>query len=105
MAPAVKSWPLIACLMLAVMLLTSSTRADPTARIFALVVANNRSVSMALPDLQYADDDAARYYRLFRARGGDGSVELNAWRIYTRRRDRSPSPCLIPPKSSAFLYK
>jgi hypothetical protein len=46
------------------------------ARSFALVVANNRSLSLALPDLQYADDDAARYYRLFRAAGVGASVEL-----------------------------
>jgi hypothetical protein len=51
-------------------------RAEPTTRTFALVVANNRSLSLALPDLQYADDDAARYYRLFRAAGPASSVEL-----------------------------
>ncbi len=50
----------------------------PTTRSFALVVANNRSLSLALPDLQYADDDAARYYRLFRASGPEASVELLA---------------------------
>jgi hypothetical protein len=51
-------------------------RAESTTRTFALVVSNNRSLSLALPDLQYADDDAARYYRLFRAAGTNGSVEL-----------------------------
>jgi hypothetical protein len=53
--------------------------AQPTApevRTFALVVANNRSLSLTLPDLQYADDDAARYYRLFRATSGEQNVEL-----------------------------
>jgi hypothetical protein len=50
--------------------------AEPVTRSFALVVANNRSLSLSLPDLQYADDDAARYYRLFRAAGAAGSVEL-----------------------------
>jgi hypothetical protein len=34
---------------------------------FALVVTNNRSTTLSLPDLQYADDDGARYYRLFRS--------------------------------------
>jgi hypothetical protein len=51
-------------------------RAEQTTRTFALVVANNRSLSLALPDLQYADDDAARYYRLFRAAGPSSNVEL-----------------------------
>lgn len=51
-------------------------RAEPLTRSFALVVGNNRSLSLKLPDLQYADDDAARYYRLFRAAGPNASVEL-----------------------------
>lgn len=48
----------------------------PATRTFALVVANNRSLSLRLPDLQYADDDAARYYRLFHASGANAEVEL-----------------------------
>ncbi len=50
--------------------------AEPVTRTFALVVANNRSLSLTLPDLQYADDDAARYYRLFHAAGAGSNVEL-----------------------------
>jgi hypothetical protein len=50
--------------------------AQPASRTFALIVANNRSLSLALPDLQYADDDAARYYRLFRAAGDEASLQL-----------------------------
>lgn len=50
--------------------------AEPEARTFALIVANNRSLSLALPDLQYADDDAARYHRLFSASGTEPRVEL-----------------------------
>jgi len=34
--------------------------------IFALVVTNNRSLGRKRPDLQYADDDGARYHTLFR---------------------------------------
>src|SRR5206468_9428127 len=34
---------------------------------FVLVVANNRSLRTHLPDLQYADDDAIRYYQLLGA--------------------------------------
>jgi hypothetical protein len=43
----------------------SATAAGGT-KTLALVVTNNRSTTLALPDLQYADDDSARYYRLFR---------------------------------------
>jgi hypothetical protein len=50
--------------------------AEPVTRTFAIVVANNRSLSLSLPDLQYADDDGARYYRLFRASAAEGDVEL-----------------------------
>ncbi|HXK18743.1 MAG TPA: hypothetical protein VNG33_13120, partial [Polyangiaceae bacterium] len=56
--------------------LACPAQAEPVTRTFALVVANNRSLSLALPDLQYADDDAARYYRLFRASGAGANVEL-----------------------------
>jgi hypothetical protein len=65
-----------------------ASAAATTTRTFALVVSNNRSLSLALPDLQYADDDAARYYRLFRASGADPMVELlttfdrNSERLY-----------------------
>lgn len=45
-------------------------------RTFGLIVGNNRSLSLAQPDLQYADDDAARYYRLFHALGQGAQVEL-----------------------------
>jgi hypothetical protein len=31
--------------------------------LFALIVTNNRSLALHRPDLQYADDDGARYYR------------------------------------------
>jgi hypothetical protein len=46
-----------------------ATAAAPAARetaAFALVVTNNRSTRLERPDLQYADDDGARYYQLFR---------------------------------------
>jgi hypothetical protein len=45
-------------------------------RTLALVVTNNRSATLALPDLQYADDDGARYYRLFRSVADKDSVFL-----------------------------
>ncbi len=64
------------CVALCALLLSGQANAEPVTRTFALVVANNRSLSLALPDLQYADDDAARYYRLFRAAGPDSNVEL-----------------------------
>jgi hypothetical protein len=65
----------IACVLVG-LVAPHTAQAEPALRTFALVVANNRSLSLALPDLQYADDDAARYFRLFRASGSGGSVEL-----------------------------
>jgi hypothetical protein len=38
----------------------------PRHQAFALIVTNNRSTTLGRPDLQYADDDGARYYELFR---------------------------------------
>jgi len=38
--------------------------AEPRVESFALVVANNKSLDPSLPQLQYADDDAARFYEL-----------------------------------------
>src|SRR5689334_6111264 len=37
----------------------------PAHQAFALIVTNNRSGALGRPDLQYADDDGARYYELF----------------------------------------
>jgi hypothetical protein len=76
-ARTLKRW-LVCCVALCGLLLSGQASAEPVTRTFALVVANNRSLSLALPDLQYADDDAARYYRLFRAAGADSNVELLA---------------------------
>ncbi|HKY38893.1 MAG TPA: hypothetical protein VJN18_23295 [Polyangiaceae bacterium] len=63
-------------LALAGVLFSNRSHAESVTRTFAIVVASNRSLSLALPDLQYADDDGARYQRLFRAAGTAGSVEL-----------------------------
>jgi hypothetical protein len=43
---------------------------------FALIVTNNRSASLDRPDLQYADDDGARYHALFRSVAPDDHVVL-----------------------------
>ena len=50
--------------------------ASSPGKTLALVVTNNRSTTLALPDLQYADDDGARYYRLFRSVADPESVFL-----------------------------
>lgn len=47
--------------------LAKTASAKPVTHVFALIVTNNKSVRLAQPDLQYADDDGARYYQLFRA--------------------------------------
>jgi hypothetical protein len=68
---------LVVLAMLGSFLLSRGAHAQARTRTFALVVTNNRSLSLALPDLQYADDDGARYYRLFRsAAGADADIEL-----------------------------
>ena len=49
-------------------ILASLAGADPAEAghtAFALVVTNNRGGELGRPDLQYADDDGARYYELF----------------------------------------
>lgn len=66
-------------------LCVSLARADES-RAFALVIANNRSTHASQPDLQYADDDGARYYRLFRAVAAAEDVVLLA------RFDRASEP-------------
>ena len=44
--------------------------------VFALIITNNRSYSNARPDLQYADDDGARYYSFFRMVATESNVTL-----------------------------
>ena len=43
---------------------------------YALIVTNNRSLSLGRPDLHFADDDGARYARLFGQLFGHGNVVL-----------------------------
>jgi hypothetical protein len=50
--------------------------ANPAAHVFALIVTNNKSISLSQPDLQYADDDGARYYQLFRSLAAEEDVLL-----------------------------
>jgi len=47
----------------------TSRAAAPEQAVFALIVGVNRSVDADLPRLRYADDDAARYFELFRMLG------------------------------------
>jgi len=44
--------------------------------VFAIIVTNNRSTRLDRPDLQYADDDGARYYQLFRGVAPAAQVRL-----------------------------
>src|SRR5512142_445993 len=55
---------------------TGRALAVPTQRVFALIVTNNKSVALAQPDLQYADDDGARYYQLLRSIAAEPDVVL-----------------------------
>jgi hypothetical protein len=65
----------LAALILVLIPSATATAAEET-RTFALVVTNNRSSSLSMPDLQYADDDGARYYRLFRSVADADNVVL-----------------------------
>ena len=44
--------------------------------VIALIVTNNHSAELGRPELQYADDDGAKYFALFRAVTSDPNVEL-----------------------------
>jgi hypothetical protein len=66
----------LAILALATAVVLASHPAVAGSKSFALVVTNNRSSTLALPDLRYADDDGARYYRLFRSIAEEKNVVL-----------------------------
>jgi hypothetical protein len=50
----------------ALALATANSPPPPAEEVLALVVTNNRSTRLERPDLRYADDDGARYHRMFR---------------------------------------
>jgi hypothetical protein len=56
----------------------SRALAEAPPRVFALVIASNRGLDGSQPELQYADDDGARYYRLLRSVAREGDVALLA---------------------------
>ena len=66
----------LAALLAAGLVSSNALAASPPVHTFVLIVANNRSTSLAQPDLQYADDDGARYYTLFRSVAADADVAL-----------------------------
>lgn len=70
------AWVLIACALAGVAVNRALAETPP--RVFALIVANNRSLDGSQPELQYADDDGARYYRLLRSAASDADVALLA---------------------------
>jgi len=45
-------------------------------QVLALIVTNNRSAELGRPELQYADDDGAKYYEVLRMVAGADDVEL-----------------------------
>jgi len=60
---------LVLFLVLSCLTLAPAARAEPRAATFALIMGVNRSADRELPELRYADDDAARYQELFRLLG------------------------------------
>jgi Caspase domain len=69
-------WLALACAFAAAVSGRALAEAPP--HVFALVIASNRSLDASQPELQYADDDAARYYRLLRSVAGEEDVALLA---------------------------
>ena len=81
--------------------LTTPAPAAPAPRAsvgFALVVTNNRSLTSSRPDLQYADDDGAKYADLFSDELGSGQVTLladfdvSSRRLYPEWSSRAVAP-------------
>jgi hypothetical protein len=64
--------------LLSLLVLVALTSATPAlaARAFVLIVTNNRSLELGRPDLQYADDDAAKYHELFRTIAPGAQLQL-----------------------------
>lgn len=56
--------------------LGSAAHAGSTRRAIALIVTSNRSATLGRPDLQYADDDGAKYVSTFRMVAADADVHL-----------------------------
>lgn len=54
----------------------AASAASSAPAVFAIVVTNNRSTRLDRPDLQYADDDGARYYQLFRGVAPAAQIRL-----------------------------
>ena len=80
-------------------------QARPSASaVFAVIVTNNRSTRLDRPDLQYADDDGARYYQLFR-----GVAPADHVRLLTRFDPATASvhpelvPAARPPRRAELL--
>lgn len=61
---------------LGLVLLEGGAALAATDQLFALIVTNNRSLGRKRPDLQYADDDGARYHALFRMVAPEQNVTL-----------------------------
>jgi hypothetical protein len=82
----------------------SREAAPAPSAVFAVVVTNNRSTRLDRPDLQYADDDGARYYQMFR-----GVAPAEHVRLLTRfdRTTAGLHPELVaaaqPPRRAALL--
>jgi hypothetical protein len=66
----------LVCFAIVLATILISQAAVAASKTLALVVTNNRSTTLTLPDLQYADDDGARYYRMFRSVANEDSVFL-----------------------------
>lgn len=86
-------------LILAALLLPLPARADPQTATFALIIGVNRGADRELPELRYADDDAARYQELFRLLGARthllARMDANTKRLHAQ----AAAEALLPRRS------
>ena len=81
-----------------------TTTATVAADVFALVVTNNRSSNLDRPDLQYADDDGARYYQLFRGIAPAARVRLlTRFDRATALEHPELAAAVVPPRRAALV--
>jgi hypothetical protein len=99
----------IYCLSASVLLLApasvrAGSRKTGTSEVFALIVANNRSLQKHRPNLHYADDDGARYSQVFRSvAAAENVILLTVFDPATRKLYPKLAAQARPPRRRALL--
>ncbi len=83
-------------LILAALLFSLPAEAAPQTATFALIIGVNRGADSELPELRYADDDAARYQELFRLLGARthllARMDANTKRLHAQAAAEAVAP-------------